>query len=197
MNLEVLVVGASLDDPGARRFVERLGARYRVTAATAAPATAALATARGEAGGVELLRFATAAPAEKKEPGTLAGALARARARGPWSPELFEFLHHEGARYRAIVFLSYASPLTAFGLPLVPERAILLPLADGGDLTEAPYRALFHLPRAIGYRDDAERERVHAAARNEQVPYELFAIDGPDGETDAAFDRLLVAALHA
>lgn len=188
--LELLVVCASLDDAAARAFVERLGHRYLVEAATSGAETAS--DALGE---IELRRFAAEA-----RPGAAGGpyaaALARARLRGPWTPELFEFLHHEHARYRAIVFLSYASPLTAFGLPLVPDRAILLPLAEGDDdLAAPPYAALFHLPRAIGYRDAAERDRVHAAVRNEQVPYELLRFD--DGAANAAFDRLVATALHA
>ena len=188
--LELLVVCASIDDR-ARPFLERLARRYLLE--IAAPG----ATARAEtATELEVRRFATATPPQEHA-GRFGEALAGARARGPWTPDLFEFLHHEHARYRAIAFFSYASPLTAFGLPLVPERAILLPLVDGADdLGIAPYRALFHLPRAIGYRDDAERRRVHAAVRNEQVPYELLSLDDASGPGDEAFDRLVAIAVH-
>ena len=191
--VELLVVSASLADDATRGFVERLALRYLVEVARAG------AENDSDVGShVEVRRFAAAAGAAiQGAGGVLAEKLARARERGPWSPELLEFLHHEHARYRAVVFLSYASPLTAFGLPLVPERAVLVPLVDrDADLGEPPYRALFHLPRAIGYRDAAERDRVHAAVRNQQVPYELLPIGGAD-DTDRAFDRLVATALYA
>ena len=191
--LELLVVCASLDEPPARRLVEDLGRRHLVDVATAAPAEAAAPRAE-----LEVRRFALAPPAHAEPRGaSFAGAfpaaMARARARGPWSPALLEFLHHEHSRYRAVVFLSYASPLTVFGLPLVPERAILVPQAAGGaDLADPPYVALFHLPRAIGYADERERDRVQVATRNEQVPYELMR----SADASAALDRLLAVALH-
>ena len=192
--VELLVVSPSLADDATRGFVERLALRYLVEVACAG------AENDPDVGShVEVRRFAAAAAAAAIQGagGVLAEKLARARERGPWSPELLEFLHHEHARYRGVVFLSYASPLTAFGLPLVPERAILVPLVDrDADLGEPPYRALFHLPRAIGYRDAAERDRVHAAVRNQQVPYELLPMGGAD-DTDRAFDRLVATALYA
>lgn len=188
--LELLAVCASVDE-SVRSWLERLARRYLLE--VAAPGSAAGTETIGEQ--LELRRFATATPPQEHD-GRFREAVGRARARGPWTPDLFEFLHHEHARYRAVVFLSYASPLTAFGLPLVPERAILLPLVDDdADLGAPPYRALFHLPRAIGYRDDVERERVQRATRNEDVPYELVGLDGTGA--DAAFDRLVATALHA
>jgi hypothetical protein len=187
--LELLAVCASLDPPAVRGFLERLSRRYLLEVATVSPVHA-------DGGGdeLEVRAFAAATPPQER-PGALGDALARAHARGPWTPELFEFLHHQHARYRAIAFVSYVSPLTAFGLPLVPERAILLPFADAEDrLADPPYRALFHLPRAIGYRDAAERDRIQSAARNAQVPYELLGVEA-DG--DDAFDRLVAVAVHA
>ena len=190
---ELLVVCASLADDTIRAFVQRLGQRYLTELAWAGAADADLGP------DIEVRRFDAAVPPSASERGgRLAETVSRARVRGPWSPELLEFLHHEHARYRAIVFLSYASPLTAFGLPLVPERAVLVPLVDGADadLGEPPYRALFHLPRAIGYRDAAERDRVQSTVRNEQVPYELVSLGDQDGG-DRAFDRLVATALYA
>ena len=190
---ELFVVCGSLADDATRAFVQRLGQRYLAELAWAGAADADLGP------DIEVRRFDAAVPPSASDArGRLAETLARARARGAWSAELLEFLHHEHARYRAIVFLSYASPLTAFGLPLVPERAVLVPLLEArdADLGEPPYRALFHLPRAIGYRDAAERDRVQSTVRNEQVPYELVSLGDQDGG-DRAFDRLVATALYA
>lgn len=101
---------------------------------------------------------------------TLAEQLDYARARGPYSRELLEFLHREGARYKLVLFYGYAAASTAFGLPLQPERAVLVPFAEeAAELRLAPYRALFHAPLAIAYRSDAERALVRLTFRNDQV----------------------------
>lgn len=98
------------------------------------------------------------------------------------SPDLLEFLHAEGATFDAVVFAPYAHIATASGLPLVPDRALLVPLARDGDPIEdrAALRAVFHLPRAIGYASTGERERARRAYRNEQVPAEILPFEQGD-----------------
>jgi len=94
---------------------------------------------------------------------------------GPVAPELLEFLHRHGGEYDAILFYTYIYAPTALGLPVVPERAALISTAhDEYPLRLAPYRALFHLPRAIGYLTPEERAMVHARFHNEQVPDEVL-----------------------
>lgn len=89
---------------------------------------------------------------------------------GPVCPGLLEFLHAHGREYDAVLFYTYIYGPTALGLPLVPERAALISTAhDEYPLRLAPYRALFHLPRAIGYLTPEERAMVHRRFHNEQV----------------------------
>lgn len=110
------------------------------------------------------------------------------RRQGPDCPELLEFLHTDGARYDAVLFYTYIYAPTALGLPIVPERAVLIPTAHRERaLLLAPYRALFHLPRAIGYLTPEEQSLVHQTLRNEHVPSTVlgFALDAPP-EVDAA-----------
>jgi hypothetical protein len=112
----------------------------------------------------------------------------------PWlrDDDLLEFLHHAGARYRAIVFVGGLDALVSRALPLVPDRAVLIPDAPESEPLDAPERrAAFHVPRAIGFRDAAERDRVHAAFHDDQVPYEIVGDLEPD-----ALERLLAMALH-
>lgn len=93
------------------------------------------------------------------------------RIQGPNAPELYEFLDRSRLRYDAIVFYTYIYAPTALGLPIVPERAVLIPTAhDELPLKLAPYRALFHLPRAIGYLTPEERALVRGRFHNEEVP---------------------------
>jgi glycosyltransferase involved in cell wall biosynthesis len=49
------------------------------------------------------------------------------RAQGPNSPGLLDHLAHEGARYDAVLFVPYLYATTVDGLPLVADRAVLVP----------------------------------------------------------------------
>ena len=119
----------------------------------------------------------------------VADELAWTTRQGPDCPELLEFLHAHGQEYDAIVFYTYIYAPTALGLPIVPERAALISTAhDEYPLRLAPYRALFHLPRAIGYLTPEERAMVHARFHNEQVPDEVLGYalgDAPPADVEA------------
>lgn len=121
-------------------------------------------------------------------PHTLADEEAWLRAQGPHSPELLEFLHKEGQRYHAVLFYTYIYEPTALGLPLVPERALLVSTAhDEGPLRLAPYRALFQLPRAIAFLTPEERDLVHREFKNEHIPHDVVGAPlDPVARGDAA-----------
>lgn len=109
---------------------------------------------------------------------------------GPDCPELLEYLHAEGATYDGVIFYTYIYAPTALGLPLVPERAVLVPTAHHERaLLLAPYRAIFQMPRAIGYLTPEERDIVQTTLHNEQVPSTVlgFALDDPPAADAAAF----------
>lgn len=112
------------------------------------------------------------------------------RWQGPHAPDLYEFLHQEGTRYQAVLFWTYIYAPTALGLPLVAERAALVPTAhDEAPLGLAPYRRLFHLPRAYGFLTPEERALVHRRFRTEHVPDEVLgvALAAPPPHDGAAF----------
>ena len=112
------------------------------------------------------------------------------RIQGPHVPALYEFLHRHADRYDAIVFYTYIYAPTVLGLPIVPEKAILISTAhDELPLGLAPYRALFHLPRAIGYLTPEERDLVHRRFRNDEVLDVVLGIgmDPPPVSDGAAF----------
>jgi len=101
----------------------------------------------------------------------LAAELDWPRIQGPHVPALYDFLEASRRRYDAFLFYTYIYAPTVVGLPLVPERALLIPTAhDELPLALAPYRALFHLPRGIGYLTPEERALVRARFHNEEVP---------------------------
>src|SRR5262249_51975112 len=52
------------------------------------------------------------------------------RANGPDSPALLEHLRAHGREYDLVIFWSYRYATTYFGLPIVAERAVLVPTAE-------------------------------------------------------------------
>jgi len=56
------------------------------------------------------------------------------RENGPEAPELLDFLRRRGAEYDRVLFWSYRYFQTYFGLPLVADRAVLLPTAEDDPL---------------------------------------------------------------
>src|SRR5439155_1393981 len=50
-------------------------------------------------------------------------------AQGPYAPELLEFLFKRGREYDHVLFFQYIYYPTVLGLPLVPERVVLVPTA--------------------------------------------------------------------
>lgn len=116
------------------------------------------------------------------------------RMQGPHVPALLEFLHRSGRDYDVILFYTYIYAPTALGLPIVPERAVLISTAhDELPLGLAPYRVLFQLPRAFGFLTPEERLLVHRRFHNEQVPDVVLGIglDPPlVGDADAFRSRL-------
>ncbi len=126
------------------------------------------------------------------EPHTLAEEQDWPRRQGPHAPELLEFLHREGDRYDAVLFYTYIYEPTARGLPLVPERSALISTAhDELPLRLAPYRELFHLPRAFGFLTPEERALVRRTFRNDEIPDVVVGIglDAPPAHDADDFRR--------
>lgn len=194
------VVGGS--ESHARMLVDRLALRREVEVATTNaldywtwaphyPAGTAVV------GGVTVHRFAVerGRSADYKdierrvmlEKHTLADEWAWIEKQGPYCPGLLDHLHRHGTTYAAVIFYTYIYGPTVLGLPLVPDRAILISTAhDEAALTLAPYRALFHLPRAIGFLTPEERALVRRTFRNEEVPDEVLGtVLEPAGVGDA------------
>ncbi len=111
------------------------------------------------------------------------------KAQGPYCPELLEFVHAAGPSFSQILFFTYIYYPTVFGLPLVPERAVLVPTAhDEPALRLAAYRQLFHAPRAIAFNTEEERALVHRQFGNARIPNEIVGV-GVDVPEDRSGDR--------
>jgi glycosyltransferase involved in cell wall biosynthesis len=83
------------------------------------------------------------------------------RAQGPYSSALLDYLDVFGTRYAAVVFFSYLYATTYFGLPLVEDRAVLVPLAhDEWPLAFSLWDPFFARPRGFIFGTDEERALV-------------------------------------
>ena len=110
-------------------------------------------------------------------------------AQGPYAPELLDFLFTRGRDYDHVLFFQYIYYPTVLGLPLVPERAALVPTAhEEAAIGLAAYKPVFLAPRAIAYNTEEERRMVWRRFRNERVPNEVVGV-GVEAPPDRDADR--------
>ncbi len=113
-------------------------------------------------------------------------------ANGPDAPDLLAHLGEHGREYDAVLFWAYRYADVYFGLPLVADRAILVPTAEEDPLIHAEALGeLFALPRAFIFLTPEEETLVAARARSSAPstvigcgldpvsnPADLSALDG-------------------
>lgn len=93
------------------------------------------------------------------------------RQQGPYSTPLFDFIRQSYAHFDAFIFVTYLYATTFFGLPLVSDKAILVPTAHDDPYLGLPlFRPTFHLPRVIVYNTRTEQELVGRVTHNYSVP---------------------------
>ena len=98
-------------------------------------------------------------------------------AQGPYAPELLEFLFKRGREYDHVLFFQYIYYPTVLGLPLVPERVVLVPTAhEEAAIGLSAYKPVFLAPRAIAYSTEEERRMVWRRFRNERVSNEVVGV---------------------
>lgn len=108
---------------------------------------------------------------------SLAAQRAFLRQQGPHAPELLEHVRKRGREVDHVLFFTYIYEPTALGLPLVPDRAVLVPTAhDEPAIRLSVYRPLFHAPRAIAFNTEEERAMVHRVFRNRRVPNDVVGV---------------------
>jgi glycosyltransferase involved in cell wall biosynthesis len=98
-------------------------------------------------------------------------------AQGPYAPELLDFLFRRGRDYDHVLFFTYIYYPTVLGLPLVPERAVLVPTAhEESAIGLSAYKPVFHGARAIAYNTEEERRMVWRRFRNQRVSNEVVGV---------------------
>jgi glycosyltransferase involved in cell wall biosynthesis len=85
------------------------------------------------------------------------------KAQGPYSSSLLRYIKDNAATYDTWFFFGYLYATTYFGLPLVADRAVLVPFAHDEWMIHLPgWSDFFRLPRRIVYSTQEERDFLHA-----------------------------------
>ena len=79
------------------------------------------------------------------------------REQGPWSPQLLDYLYRHRADYQCFIFFTYLYASTYFGLPLVADKAVLVPTAhDEWPIYFGMFDRMVELPRAFVFQTPEE-----------------------------------------
>jgi len=110
-------------------------------------------------------------------------------AQGPYVPELARYIGKNEGDYDVFVFITYLYYTTVRGMPKVSKKSVFIPTAhDEFCIYFHCYRELFHIPKAIIYLTEEEKNFVHRTFHNEHVPYEVAGV-GVDLPEDIDEDR--------
>jgi glycosyltransferase involved in cell wall biosynthesis len=113
------------------------------------------------------------------------------QAQGPSSTALLAYVRDHADRYDLFVFFTYLYAFTFFGLPLVSEKAILVPTAhDEPCIYLSIFRELFALPRSLVFLTPQERDFVNALFGTAAVPQEVVGM-GVEEPRDVRAERFL------
>jgi glycosyltransferase involved in cell wall biosynthesis len=149
-------------------------------------------------GDVRVHRFAVDAPRNVRafdrasrriavDSGTLHEQEAWMRLQGPYASDLFAYLARAGGAYDAVFFFSYLYATTYFGLPLVADRAILVPLAHDEWMLGLPlFDRIFACARACGFVSEEERLLVETRFADLTPPGSLLRLAIEPQPGDAA-----------
>ena len=142
-----------------------------------------------EINGVRVLRFGVEYPREMEIFNEVNARFARGEIRtreeqeewldkqGPYVPSLLNYIREEKDAYNAFIFFTYLYYPTVKGIPLVREKAILIPTAHREPFLEmSMYRDVFCLPRGIFYNTREERYLAEFVFENENIPNDIGGV---------------------
>jgi glycosyltransferase involved in cell wall biosynthesis len=111
---------------------------------------------------------------------------------GPYSTKLLKFIENNAKKYDFFIFFTYLYCTTFFGLPLVKDKALLVPTAhDEPPIYLYIFKSLFSLPQAIIFSTDEEKKFVNFNFKTDNIPQDIIGtgIDVPDTVDPTAFER--------
>lgn len=109
---------------------------------------------------------------------------------GPYSTKLLNYIKNAKDDYTCFIFFTYLYCTTFFGLPLVKEKALLVPTAhDEPPIYLSIFNSLFNYPRRFIYNTEEEKNFVISKFRVSNIPSDVVGvgIDIPDKIDTASF----------
>jgi glycosyltransferase involved in cell wall biosynthesis len=96
---------------------------------------------------------------------------------GPDAPDLLEHLRRHGGDYDLVLFWTFRYAPSFFGLPLVADRAVLVPTAEEDAALDLDVvRDLLQLPAGYLFLTPEERDFVGARAERRLEPHQVIGI---------------------
>jgi glycosyltransferase involved in cell wall biosynthesis len=109
---------------------------------------------------------------------------------GPYSSKLLSYLKNNKDNYTCFIFFTYLYCTTFFGLPLVKEKALLVPTAhDEPPIHLSIFNSLFNKPVHFIYNTEEEKNLVISKFRVSNIPSDVVGvgIDIPDKIDSSSF----------
>lgn len=108
---------------------------------------------------------------------------------GPSLPGMLDYIKDNKDEYDVFVFFTYLYYQTVMGVPLVQDKAIVVPFAhDEPFLRMKIYDQVFKAPRAFLFSTDEERQLIRQKYHNYYIPYKIGGA-GVDVPTDVSAER--------
>jgi glycosyltransferase involved in cell wall biosynthesis len=97
---------------------------------------------------------------------------------GPVLPDLLAFLSRSHELFNVFIFFTYLYYPTVMGLPLVADKAILVPTAPPNEIEILMiyFKRLLNLPRLLIYCTPEEKDWIQQVSGNTNIPYAITAI---------------------
>lgn len=88
-------------------------------------------------------------------------------AQGPYCPDMIKYIEKYKDDFDVFIFFTYLYYPTVIGMPIVKDKAILIPTAhDESLLYTLPYENLFSIPKFIMYNTESEKKLVESHFKN-------------------------------
>ena len=96
---------------------------------------------------------------------------------GPYSTPLLEHINNNENNYDFFIFFTYLYCTTFFGLPLVKDKAILVPTAhDEPPIYLSIFESVFTQPKAIIFSTEEEKNFIHAKFHNDFITHSVTGV---------------------
>jgi glycosyltransferase involved in cell wall biosynthesis len=99
------------------------------------------------------------------------------KAQGPYSSDLINYIKQNRTAYDGWFFFTYLYATTYFGLPLVADRAVLVPFGhDEWPIHMPGWKDFFHLPQYIIFSTEEERDFLKRRFAGIDLPGEVVGV---------------------